>query len=113
MDALDRITYISAALLLCACGTYAQQATQAGAGLELLGATVRAGSHSAQTMTSQMFAPRAPRHAPMLTGAPYFAEEVFDRSQTLPTEHTSRKERARYEGISGFGGRTRTEDVGS
>lgn len=44
---------------------------------------------------------RAPRHAPMLTGAPYLAEEVFDRSQTLPTEHTSRKERAlrRYFGI--------------
>lgn len=84
MGALDRITHISAALLLCARGTYAQQATQAGAGLGLRGATVRAGSHSAQTMTSHMFAPRVTRLCSL----------VRLISQTLPTEHTSRKERA-------------------
>lgn len=62
-----------------------------GAGLELLGATVRAGSHSAQAMTSQMFAPRVTRLGSL----------VRLISQTLPTEHTSRKERAlrRYFGI--------------
>lgn len=70
MGALDRITHISAALLLCARGTYAQQATQAVPGWSCWG------RRSVRGLTPRKHDQphvRAPRHAPMLTGAPYLA----------------------------------------
>lgn len=97
MGALDRITHISAALLLCSTRNLRATSHTSGAGLELLGATVRAGSHSAQAMTSHMFAPRVYAHWCAL-------------SRKRCRRNTHLVKNARYEGISGFGGRTRTED---
>lgn len=107
MGALDGITHISAALRLCARGTYAQQATQAGAGLGLLGATVRAGSHSVQTMTSHMFAPRVTRLCSLVR---LISQKKYSIDRKPCRRNTHLAKDARYEGISGFGGRTRTED---
>lgn len=94
---MDRITHISAALLLCARGTYAQQATQAGAGLGLRGATVRAGSHSAQTMTSHMFAPRVTRLCSLVR---LISQKKYSIDRKPCRRNTHLVKNARYEGIS-------------
>jgi hypothetical protein len=107
MNALHRITSISAALLLCTCATYGQQATQGSVGGGVVAATAQAAYRHSQTAIARMPAPAL--HAPVIAGEPYSAEEVSDRTQTLAdgTHITQKKQISkRYRDSEG---RTRTE----
>lgn len=81
MNDLPRITTISAALLVCACGAYARPDPQGSAEVGTVTATAQTGSNRSQTITIRMPAP--PLHAPVVTGAPYSAEQVSEGTQTL------------------------------
>lgn len=107
MSVLHRITPTSAALLLCACGTYAQKAPQGSAGVGTFAATAQTGSNRSQTITIRMPAP--PLHAPVVTGAPYSAEQVSEGTQTL-ADGTHITEKARVSKLyRDSEGRTRVE----
>jgi hypothetical protein len=107
MNALHRITSNSAALVLCACGTYGQQATQGTAGGGVAAATAQAAYSHSQIAIARMPAPAI--HAAVIAGEPYSAEEVSDRMQTLADgTHITQKTQIskRYRDSEG---RTRTE----
>lgn len=79
MNAPHQITLAVASLLLCTCGTYAQQTTQEKTGT--VSRTVQAVSTPPQTMTMSLSAPST--HQADMSGAPYCAEVTTDHVQTL------------------------------
>ena len=78
MNPLYRIALIAATLHLLTCGANGQAGTGAGTGT----VSVSVQSAGNQRATVMMRMP-APPHGPVVSGAPYSAEEVFDHTQTL------------------------------
>jgi hypothetical protein len=105
MNAPHQVTLAAATLLLCTCGSYAQQAAQQKTGTISGGVQSPNTQHS--TMTMGLHAPFLDRQP--ITGAPYSAEEVSDRTQTLADgTHITQKTRI-SKLVRDSQGRTRTE----
>lgn len=78
MSTTYRVALSTTALFLLAFGAHAQQAAQGGAGAGVVAATAQ---NRSQSITIGM--PALPVRPSVITGVPYSAEEVFDRTQTL------------------------------
>lgn len=107
MITIYRIALSATTLLLLTGPAHAQQPSQGSAGGGIVGGSVQSGSAVGHTMTIGMPAP--PLHTAVVTGAPYSAEEVSDRTQTLADgTHITQRTRIRkfYRDSEG---RTRTE----
>lgn len=76
-----RIALSATMLLLFTCPAHAQQPSQGNVSGGVVAGSVQSGRSAGHTMTVGMPAP--PLRAPVITGAPYSAEEVSDQTQTL------------------------------
>jgi hypothetical protein len=79
MNAIPRIALTAASFFFFAYETYAQQAAQEKAGT--ISMSVQTGNNPPRTTTIGLSAPSP--HAPVVTGAPYSAEVVYEHIQTL------------------------------